>query len=50
MDAIAGGRERQEGRLVQQAFQVKVRTFANQFELEDKGLRQRLASLEFEHL
>src|SRR3990167_143347 len=35
---------------MQQALQVEVGTFADQFQLELKGLADRLAAAEFEHL
>ena len=49
MDAVALPQV-QVGALVQQAFQVQVGTFADQFDVEAVGLVQGFAAMEFEHL
>ncbi len=50
MDPTALVSEREEGRLVQQGFEVQVGAFADQLEIESVGLADGLAAAEFEHL
>ncbi len=50
MKTTAIRREGEEGRAMQQAFQIQVGTLADQFQVEAIGLADGLAAPEFEHL
>ena len=50
VDTAAIRREGEEGRAMQQAFQIQVGALADQFQVEAIGLANGLAAAEFEHL